>query len=45
MKYCYTGGYIQFLIDSEAGLEKYWFAYTILTDIQPKKTWELGLAN
>jgi hypothetical protein len=36
-----------FLIDSKAGLEKYWFAYTILADSQPQQNlrWKLGLAN
>jgi hypothetical protein len=45
MKYLKT--YVQFLIDSEAGLDKYWIAYTILTDSQPLQTLhcKIGLAN
>jgi hypothetical protein len=47
MKYWLTLGYLQFLIDCEAGLIKYWFAYTILIDSQQQQNfyWELGLAN
>jgi hypothetical protein len=38
---------MQLLIDSEVGHEKYWFAYSILTDSQHYKpfAWELGLAK